>query len=315
MHSFTRQPVLYPVSVMFLDDSSDFLHALRGAFPDERLNRFFTQPQAALDFLSLRDAGMPHERDADADYFDVERKGGNAIGRDALSDPTRFDQVAAVVVDYEMPEADGIQFLSSIRDAGCARILLTGVAGDHEAVDAFNAGLIDFYLKKTDVDMPRKLATVLEGAKRRHCATKGHISLHGAGSTYRDPRVAKLIDEVARREDIVEYYWRPEQDAVLMFDSAGAPSVFLAWNDEDWSFQCDIVTDEGGPAELRRGMQARSAMPLFWPYQAYRPDLTDIRCVVPLPVPGWSGTFYSWSRLDEAAIEGELLTFARWRRI
>ncbi|WP_334005969.1 response regulator [Burkholderia cepacia] len=310
MQTFVRQPVLYPVSVVFVDDNPDFLQALRGAFPDEHLNRFFTQPRVALDFVSSRDVEMPPTA---ADYFGAEKKGGNAIGEDALTDPARFEAVSAVVVDFSMPEVDGIQLLSSIRNANCMKILLTGVADEREAVDAFNAGLIDCFLKKTDVEMPRKLATVLDNAKRKHCAARGHISLHEAGSTYRDPRIVKLIDEVAAREGIVEYYWRPNQDAVLMFDAAGAPSVFLAWNEEDWSFHCDIVADANGPAELRQGMEARSIMPLFWPSQAYRPGFADVKCAAPLPVPGWNGTFYSWTRLDDTATERELPTLAKWR--
>ncbi|WP_423396197.1 response regulator [Burkholderia sp. LMG 21824] len=310
MQSFVRQPVLYPVSVVFVDDNPDFLQALRGIFPDERLNRFFTQPQAALDFVSSRDAETPPTA---ADYFGAEKAGGNAIGHDVLTDLARFEAVGAVVVDYSMPEVDGIRFLASIRNADCMKILLTGIADEREAVDAFNAGLIDCYLKKTDVEMPRKLATVLDNAKRKFCAARGHISLHEAGATYRDPRIVKLIDAVAAREGIVEYYWRPNQDAVLMFDAAGAPSVFLAWSEEDWSFHCDIVADAGGPAELCRGMEARRIMPLFWPSQGYRPGLADIRCATPLPVPGWSGTFYSWTRLDDAATERELPTLAKWR--
>lgn len=131
-----------------------------------------------------------------------------------------------MVVDYSMPEVDGIQFLTSIRNANCMKILLTGIADEREAVAAFNAGLIDCYLKKTDVEMARKLASALDDAKRKCCAARGHISLHEAGATYRDPRIVKLIDEVAAREGIVEYYWRPNQDAVLMFDAVGAPSVF-----------------------------------------------------------------------------------------
>lgn len=58
MQPFVRQPVLYPVSVVFVDDNPDFLQALRGAFPDERLNHFFP-PRAALDFVSSRDAETP----------------------------------------------------------------------------------------------------------------------------------------------------------------------------------------------------------------------------------------------------------------
>jgi CheY-like chemotaxis protein len=307
--------MFHPVSVVFLDDSEDFLNGLQGIFRDRELNRFFTKPQAALDFMLSRDRGVPLTRIAGADYSEVEKGCSNALGRDALNDDARFEEVAAVVVDYEMPEIDGIQFLSSINDTACTKILLTGAAGDREAVDAFNAGLIDFYIRKGDAGMPQKLATALAGAKKKHCSLRGPIPVHDVGATYCDTRVVRLLDELAASESCVEYYWRPEQNAVLMFDAAGDPAVFVAWDENDWAFQCDMVVDASGPEWLHQGMTECRTMPLFWPYQAYQAELSDIRTVEPTPVPDWAGAFYSLTRLDRSALEPGLLSFAQWRRM
>jgi CheY-like chemotaxis protein len=315
MSSFVRQPMFHPVSVVFLDDSADFLDALRGRFRDRELHRFFTRPREALDFMASRDRGVPVTRIAGADYSEVEKGGSNALGRDALDDATRFEEVAAVVVDYEMPEIDGLRFLASLGDAACTRILLTGAAGDREAVDAFNAGLIDFYLRKSDPGMPGKLAAALAEARKKHCAQRGHISVHDIGATYCDPRVVRLLDERVARGEIVEYYWRPDQNAVLMFDEVGQASVFVAWDADEWSFQCDIAADAGAPEALHRRMAERRIMPLFWPYQAYRPGHCDIRATEPVPVPGWAGASYSVTPLDDAKLEPGWLTYAGWRQV
>ena len=313
MSPFVRQPMFHPASVVFLDDSEDFLHGLRGIFRDRELNWFFSKPQAALDFVLSRDRGAQAIRIAGANVSQIET-GGSALGRDPLGDETRFEEIAAVVVDYEMPEIDGIRFLSSIGNLECTKILLTGAAGYREAVDAFNAGLIDVYLRKTDLDMPGKLAAALAEAKRKHCALRGHIGVHDIGAAYSDPRVVQLIAELAAREGLVEYYWRPEQNAVLMFDVAGNPSVFIAWDADEWAFQSDTVADADGPEWLRRELDARTIMPLFWPHQAYHPELTSVPTAKPLPVPGWEGTFYSLIRLDTFEMEAGLTTFAKWRR-
>jgi CheY-like chemotaxis protein len=314
MSSFVRQPVLYPVSAVFLDDSADFLHALRGIVPDGHLNRFFTRPREAFNFISSRAQASLPNRLSGADYSEFEKKGGSALGRDVLIDDARFEEVAAVVVDYEMPEIDGIEFLASIRGIACTKILLTGAAGETEAVDAFNAGLIDFYLKKTDAGMTRKLLSALAEAKARHCAQRGYISVHDVGSTYCDPRTLKALDEIVAREHIAEYYWRPEQDAVLMFDADGNPGLFLAWAEGDWRFQCGVLTDEGGAPQLLREMEARRVMPLFWPSQTYRAGLSDIRFESPVPIPDWPGAFYCWSRIDPREVDLDLQTCAQWRQ-
>lgn len=312
MSFFTRQPLFYPTSVVFVDDSTDFLHALQGIFADRHLNRFFTDPAAALDYLCARAREAPQERFSGAAYSEFEKKGGNAFGQDALHNEARFEEIAAIVVDYQMPGMDGIELLSALSGLACAKVLLTGTADEPRAVDAFNEGLIDFYLKKSDAGMSRRLASAVEQARRKHFAQRGYISVHDVGAVYCDARTQAVLGEVAAREGVVEYYWRPEQNAVLMFDAAGTPSVFLVWDAAEWQFQCEVVTDEGGPQALREAMEARRRMPVFWPSQAYRPGLAEPRFVEPVPVPGWDGAFYGWARLDAASAAAGVMTFARW---
>jgi CheY-like chemotaxis protein len=314
MSSFVRQPVLYPVTTVFLDDSADFLHALRGIFPDEHLNPSFTRPREALEFILSRADRIAPGRLSGADYSEFEKKGGSALGRDVLMDEVRFEEIAAVVVDYEMPDVDGVEFLASIRHVPCTKILLTGAADEIEAVSAFNAGLIDFYLKKTDPGMTRKLINALAQAKAKHCEQRGYISVHDVGSTYCDPRMLAALNEVVTRERIAEYYWRPDQDAVLTIDQDGQPGVFLTWADSDWNFQCSVLTDEGGAAALLQEMEARRVMPVFWPSQTYRAGLTDLRFETPVPISNWPGAFYCWSHIDARELEAGVQTCAQWRQ-
>jgi len=188
MNGFVRLPVLYPVSVVFPDDNADFLNALQGIFPGESLNQFFVSARAALGFMSSCHRRTSSRDLSGPDYAAVEKNAGNALGHDLLTDDRRFEEIAAVVVGHEMPEVNGLEFLASLGDIGSTRILLTGQAGETQTIDTFNAGLIDFYLKKSDATMTRKLATVLSDAKKRHCAQKDPVSIHDAGATYRDLR-------------------------------------------------------------------------------------------------------------------------------
>ncbi|MDR3098330.1 MAG: response regulator [Paraburkholderia sp.] len=319
MSSIVRQPVFYPVSVVFLDDSADFLHALRGFFPNAHTHHFFTSQHEARAFVAAHGArGASHSPLSGALWSEFEKRGGNALGQDAMADANRFAQLAAIVVDYDMPGQDGLEFLASVKeamqDANCTRILLTGTADESHAVDAFNAGLIHFYLKKSDPGMTRKLAQALANAQRKFCAGHGHIGVHGVGAAYAERGTVEVLQGLVQREGIVEYYWRPEQNAVLTFDAAGRAGVFLAWDARDWAAQCDVVTDEGGPAALREEMEGRRIMPVFWPNEAYRPGMARVEFAVPQPVPGTQDTHAGWTRIDGLELAPEPVTYARWLR-
>lgn len=314
MRRFVRQPVFYPVSTVFVDDHPGFLDALRGTYRNGPLNRFFSSPREALNFLTSQHRRGTPERLSGSQFSDFEKRSFNALGLDALTDVTRFDEVAAVVADYEMDEMNGVEVFAALADMPCTKILLTGVATEREAVEAFNAGVIDLYVKKSAPDMTEKLTRALTDAKARHCAERGMISANDVGSTYCDARALAAMQTIVERERIVEYYWRLDQNAVLMFDASGQPSVFLVWDADEWAFQCGIVADEGDISPLRREMEARRIMPLYWPFQAYRAGMMGVPSIQPLPVPGWDGAFYGWSRLESAVLEPNMSTYARWRK-
>jgi CheY-like chemotaxis protein len=315
MNNFIRPPVFYPASVVFVDDNDSYLDALRRFFPDTATNLFFTRPQTALPYI------RQHARENSLELAPaavclsepgVERFVETSAGRDVVARPSRFQEVAAVVVDYDMPGMSGVEFLASIADLRCAKVLLTGVANETVAVKAFNAGIVDLYLRKTEPDSANRLVHFLNDAKNRHCSESGWLALGDNGLTYCDPRTRKVIDAVVAAQGIVEYYWRPEQNAILMFDRDGKPSVFVAWAENDWISQGEIVADEGGPAELLRQLAVREAMPLFWPDLAYRGGMA-FRKLTPRGIPGWDDAFYGWTRIEPNEVGLDLMTFSQWR--
>lgn len=315
MNNFIRPPVFYPASVVFVDDNDSYLDALRRFFPDISTNLFFTRHQTALAFI------RKHARENSLEFAPtsaglsetgLERFVESSAERDILARDSRFSEVAAVVVDYDMPGLSGVEFLSSISNLRCAKVLLTGVADETVAVKAFNAGIVDLYLRKTDADSASRLVHFLNDARKRHCSEAGWLGLGENGITYCDPRTRKVLDEVVAAEGIVEYYWRPEQNAILMFDREGNPSVFLAWAESDWIAQAEIVADESGPVDLLRRMAVRESMPVFWPHLAFRPDAA-FTALTPRTIPDWDDAFYCWTRIDSKHLGLNALTFARWR--
>jgi CheY-like chemotaxis protein len=315
MNNFIRPPVFYPATVVFVDDNDNYLDALRRFFPDTLTNLFYTRPQAALGFI------RQHARENSLEFASasaclsepgVERFVETSSERDVVARASRFEEVAAVVVDYDMPGMSGVDFLSSISHLRCAKVLLTGVADETVAVKAFNAGIVDLYLRKTDADSANRLVHFLKDAKSRHCSESGWLALGENGMTYCDPRTRKVIDEVVAAQGIVEYYWRPEQNAILMFDRAGNASIFIAWAENDWISQGEIVADEEGPAELLRQLAVREAMPLFWPDLAYRSGM-QCRTLTTRGIPGWDDAFYAWTPIESADVGMDILTFSQWR--
>lgn len=80
------------------------------------------------------------------DNYDVKTA---TSGQEALEIFEQND-IALVISDQRMPEMEGTQFLTLVHEKKpiCKKILLTGYADIHAAIDAINLGHVDKYLSK-----------------------------------------------------------------------------------------------------------------------------------------------------------------------
>ena len=88
----------------------------------------------------------------------------------------KFD---AIVLDYYMPEIDGIAFLKSLRSKGDTTpvIIFTGVGGEHVAIESLNSGA-DFFIKKGE-HPDQELHTILD---RIYQVVDGRIAWRSTGT-------------------------------------------------------------------------------------------------------------------------------------
>src|SRR4030042_7083345 len=75
-----------------------------------------------------------------------------------------------IILDYDMPEINGIEFLKMLRKEGDSTpiILFTGVGGEYVAIEALNNGA-NFLLKKGEdaLNQFRELVTMVKKAMER----------------------------------------------------------------------------------------------------------------------------------------------------
>ena len=79
--------------------------------------------------------------------FNLETASNSILGLEVLQTEGPF---AVVIADFRMPEMDGIQFLSRVKEISpdTVRIMLTGHADLNTAIDAVNSGNIFRFLTK-----------------------------------------------------------------------------------------------------------------------------------------------------------------------
>ncbi len=150
----------------------------------------------------------------------------------------RNPKVSVVVVDYAMPEMDGLEFCRRVSKVNpyIRKVMLTGKADEKLAVEAFNKGDIHYFLRKDSPDLAREINRALDKAQRDYLlevrARLDECDNTSAVELIREARSAMQrgdmpLDEVLRQlPDILRYFLDLIlQDINYGFDKSSSAAV------------------------------------------------------------------------------------------
>ena len=249
----------FPTKVVLVDDDPDFLNDLE-VFLDKDTASYltFNSAKKGLDFLNdeatfLSDSNYVLE---DQDSYEWGKQSFflnfDNIKNIAL-EPSRVDQLSIVIVDYNMPGMDGLELLKSINNSMVKKILLTGEADEATAIEAFNKGLIDKFIRKQDPDLISKVNDAISELQR---AAFVDISseimpakyLANNNPIYKNaPKLEAFFYDTLNAHNIVEFYLVDSQGSFLLIDKdRNTKGFFVRTEDQVRAFEEEIL----GEAEI-----------------------------------------------------------------
>ncbi|TFW13249.1 response regulator [Massilia arenosa] len=265
----------HPTLTVLVDDSDSFLRSLSFQLDPNIACCAFADTRAALEWLRrhAQTAHWPATQIVptfDTSARPLEQCGIavdiNEIYRVSFR-PERFMTPSVVVVDYSMPQMNGIEFCKAISHLACKKILFTGAADEKIAVDAFNRGLIDRYIKKSDDDALERLEVEVRQLQARYFAEQSDslrdvLVLNGFGFVY-DPAFTHLAREVSGPLGIVEHYLYPNPSGLLMYDANGVARLLVVETDASMRAHIEVARDSKAPPSLVAALEARKIVPFF----------------------------------------------------
>ena len=276
MNTYAIQPFHFPTTVAFVDDNQQFLSNLSLQLDSRLAYRLYHSPFSALVALNGSDQAPPVvER-----FFSLYRyRGDQSQSRHVIDvsldmihrevhNEHRFEQVSVVVVDYDMPEIDGLEFCRSLKNKSIKKILLTGKADEQTAVRAFNEKTIDRFIRKQDDDVMAQLKHAIDELQRDHFEQVEHMLTDalsvGSHKFLRDPGFAERFDQICAGMGIVEHYLCCAPDGILMLDMGGAAYLLIVQNEEMMRGHYEIAYDQNAPEELLAQLRGGRSLPYFW---------------------------------------------------
>lgn len=238
MKSFT--PTCYhPTCVFLIDDHRNALEQLyRGLDHSLAKYEMSTKPQEVLDQINLFSSNIDNMGDFSLD--DRAQKSTDVFAQE-IYNPSRFDTVSTVIVDFDMPEMTGLEFCQKIKPPHIQKILLTGAADEKIAVKAFNEGIIDHYVRKQDPDVFDQLEAYISLCQHRyfqsiHRPLMEFILAEPLGSAVGEPIFQEFFNKFIKDNKISEYYLMESIGSYLCLDNKGKVGALILYTEDRLNF-------------------------------------------------------------------------------
>lgn len=230
-----------PSHVMIIDDDQTILDNLIPCL-DEQTSVYvpFQNPFKALEYVNSQvDKMDSHVSLANADEWQHVRLNFNIYDLyKKIYNPERFSQISVVIVDYHMPGLNGLEFCAKIKNPYIQCILLTGDEDEQIAIEAFNQGLIQAYIKKHEIEALDKLKKAIREAQFNYfyqlsILTTSAATFDRSATALKDPSFINLFFNLIRENNIIEYYLHEITGTFLFLDKSGnVSSLFTFLKDQ-----------------------------------------------------------------------------------
>lgn len=267
----------HPILTVLVDDSKSFIDSLAFQMDASRAVVSFTDPREALQWIrdayTSRFPGFLPVRVTHDDLTFLSERRTVQLDVDRIyrqiHDIHRFLQPGVVVVDYSMRQMDGLSFCQALQDLPCKTILLTGTADESIAVEGFNHGLIDRYVKKHESNMVGRLCKEIDALQQQYFTvlsrTLRDLLTRHSYSFLSDPAVADRVRQIAARYNFVEYYLYPNPVGILMLTAQGQATLMVIETQAGLMSQVESAEAYDAPAPLVEGLREGRIVPFFWP--------------------------------------------------
>lgn len=184
---------------------------------------------------------------------------------DISNHANRFSELSVVISDYEMPGLTGLDLCKHIRYEPIKKILLTGIVDESKAIEAFNLGVIDRYIKKNNKDVIQVLNSFIEDIVLEYFIdlSKNVHLISSRLAILSDDKFINLFNQIIKDDEIREFYLIDQNGSFLLIDKNGKKSVLIVTSETDLDEFTEFYSDAPGIQTELSQIKNRNVIPFF----------------------------------------------------
>lgn len=265
----------YPSTVVWVDDDALYLKTMTKLLGQKNIFKTFDNSVDGMHFFKNYTPLLPsigftrgcreHESYYNAQHMPVD------LNIPALTEirknPKRYHEVSVMIVDYYMPDMNGIDFCRQLQYLPMKKILFTGKVGSAEAVAAFNEGIIDRFLQKDSPNAVSELQYCITSLQLQYFKSNtrrliSHLEIDRL-LPISDPEFSAFFKIWCRENDIQEYFLLDKSGNMYLTNGTGVAMYFIVHTDQSLAEFVKLYGDEEKNADLLLAVSKRERIPFF----------------------------------------------------
>ncbi len=228
----------FPTTTVLVDDQESFLSKVGLNLQQITPLRSFNDPLKALEFMNQQSKKQLQLDKIMINTFDMEaslaKADQHALTIDIaailkhLYNAKRFLQVSDILVDYNMPNMNGIDVCEKIKDPTVRKLMITGDMDISIAITAFNKGSISKFIPKQTEKLTQTLIDCIKTEKENyfvtHSTTILKILANEDYNCLENPHFIRLFRSLCKEHQTVEYYMIDDNGSFLFLNCEGKPT-------------------------------------------------------------------------------------------
>jgi CheY-like chemotaxis protein len=296
MKTAKPQCFYYPTTVIIVDDNQTFLDNLPSNLSDRSLYTLFDTPLEALKFLQEHQNNLPTPED----FYELTDDFSTGIPLHVnipkiharLYDTKRFNTPTVLIVDHDMPGMNGIEFCRKLRDYPIKKIMLTGVADDKLAIQAFNDGIINKFILKDDPAVFEAIDKAIHDLQHDYFASLSELIIKNiTTSTFsllQDKIFQNFFSNFLEKNKISEFYLTDTIGSFLLLNKQGNVIRLAVQSDEQVENYLEVAKDHEASADIIRALDNREKLICLFSEEDHKQ-----------PVQKWDSYLHDANKIEE----------------
>lgn len=267
-------PLFYhPTTIMILDDDTNLLAAMKACINTGDKILTFSSTKEMANFIDNHSSYYEKKKfirgiTDDDNYEDIHHAPSDfdiTTLAEIHNNIERLNEISTLILDYEMPGKNGLDFSKDYQRQSFNKVLLTGKAIESEIIEAFNSKLIDKYIEKGTAEISKKLNDYIYELTRlwfirasspiRACLeTEKKLPID-------DCIFIEYFQKFCYENGIIEFYLIDKVGSYLCYDNSEKSKIFLVHTNA--SLDRWLELNEEKSSVIIDTVKARENIPFF----------------------------------------------------